>query len=82
MEPSTEALAVWRKTCARVPAARNLPELNPAAWKKVCALAQHGGADFFARHFKTFRVVPDSAPDSFFTGYYQPEIPGIADAEP
>ncbi len=78
LEPSAEALAVWRKSCARLPAARNLPELKPSAWKKVCALAQHGGAgpDFFARHFATFRVVPDSAPDSFFTGYYQPEIPG------
>ncbi|MCW2284425.1 membrane-bound lytic murein transglycosylase A [Rhodoblastus acidophilus] len=75
-EGSSEALAVWRKSCARVPAARNLPELKPAAWKKACAAAQAGGADFFARHFRAYRVVPDSAPDSFFTGYYQPEIPG------
>jgi len=75
---SGEALALWRKTCSKIPAARALPELNPAAWKKVCALAQRGGAspDFFARHFSWHRVVPASAPDSFFTGYFQPEILG------
>jgi membrane-bound lytic murein transglycosylase A len=73
-----EALDLWRKSCGRIPRARNLPELNAAAWKKACAAARGGARapDFFARHFQAFRVIPDSAPDSFFTGYYQPEIPG------
>jgi len=77
-EAEGEALAVWRKSCVKVPASRHLPELNRAAWKAACAAAQRGAdaRDFFARHFQAFRIVPASAPDSFFTGYYQPEIPG------
>jgi membrane-bound lytic murein transglycosylase A len=78
---SAEALAVWRKSCGRVPAARNLTELNTDAWTRACAAARAappgaGSASFFARNFQAFRVVPDAAPDAFFTGYYQPEIPG------
>jgi len=71
-----EALALWRKTCRKVPVAPNLPELSASAWRKACAAAQTGAADVFRRHFQPFRVVPDATPDSFFTGYYQPEIPG------
>jgi membrane-bound lytic murein transglycosylase A len=77
-DASGEALAVWRKSCGRIPFAPNLPELRPEAWKKACAAANgaRSAADFFTGHFRAFRVVPDQAPDSFFTGYYQPEIPG------
>jgi len=71
-----EALALWRKTCRKVPVAPNLPELSAPAWRKACSAAQTGAADVFRRHFQPYRVVPDNAPDSFFTGYYQPEIPG------
>ncbi|MBB4199974.1 hypothetical protein CCR94_03045 [Rhodoblastus sphagnicola] len=75
-EKPGEALAVWRKSCGRLPLAPNLPEFNATAWKKACSAAQAGATDVFRRHFQPFRVVPDAAPDSFFTGYYQPEIPG------
>ncbi len=72
------ALAVWRKGCASAPHPRvNLPELKPEAWKKACAAAKGTATEsFFKSHFQAFRVVPDEAPDAFFTGYYQPEIPG------
>jgi membrane-bound lytic murein transglycosylase A len=81
---SGAALAVWRKSCGRVPAARNLPELRAPAWKKACAAARRAeaGADFFVRHFQPFRVAPETAPDSFFTGYYQPEISGSLTRSP
>lgn len=31
---------------------------------------------FFEANFRPFRVVPDTARDAFFTGYYEPEVQG------
>jgi membrane-bound lytic murein transglycosylase A len=77
-----DALKVFIKTCdAPVQAAHTVEGLDRAAQAKVCAAARNGdGApnarDFFIRHFRPFRVVADPSADAFFTGYYQPEIPG------
>jgi membrane-bound lytic murein transglycosylase A len=74
-----EALKLWRATCGRAPhASQNLPELRIDAWNKACAAAKSAkdAPTFFKERFRAFRVAPDGAPDSFFTGYYQPEIPG------
>ncbi len=77
-----EALRAFEKSCA-APARRSarLSQLRPGGLKKACAAALRGegGANpraFFEQRFQPFRVVADKAPDGFFTGYYQPEIPG------
>lgn len=72
------ALEAWRRHCAVTPSGKNLPELNAAAWRRACVAAQGAqpAPDFFRRRFQAYRVVPETAPDAFFTGYYQPEILG------
>lgn len=77
-----EALRSFAKTCDRpVRSDKVLEGFSPAAQSKVCALARKGeGASdprvFFTRHFRPYLVAVDPAADAFFTGYYQPEIPG------
>jgi membrane-bound lytic murein transglycosylase A len=58
-----------------------VPSLNPAALKRVCAVAgrpeaKNNPRSFFERYFQPHRIIVGSAQDAFFTGYYQPEILG------
>jgi membrane-bound lytic murein transglycosylase A len=77
-----DALKVFVKTCDKpVVAVAVVEKFDRAAQARVCAAARRGdGArnarKFFERHFLPFRVVTEGASDAFFTGYYQPEIPG------
>lgn len=77
-----EALKVFAKTCDKaVRAELQVEGLDLTALAKVCAAARKGdGADdprlFFTRHFRPFKVMAEASGDAFFTGYYQPEIPG------
>jgi membrane-bound lytic murein transglycosylase A len=77
-----EALKAFARTCDRpVRSDKVIEGFNPAAQAKVCASARKGeGASdprvFFTRHFRPYLVVADSSADAFFTGYFQPEIPG------
>ncbi len=77
-----EALKAFIKTCDKA-AQSSLPVdgFDRAAQARVCAAARRGeGAAnpraFFTRRFRAFLVSGDQAGDAFFTGYYQPEIPG------
>ena len=77
-----DALKVFVKTCHNPAAGVAIVEqLDRSAQAKACSAARRGegGRDprkFFTRRFQPFRVVTDGADDAFFTGYYQPEIPG------
>jgi membrane-bound lytic murein transglycosylase A len=77
-----EALKVFAKTCDRpIRSEKAIEGFSPAAQAKVCASARKGeGASdprtFFTRYFRPYLVAVDPAADAFFTGYYQPEIPG------
>jgi membrane-bound lytic murein transglycosylase A len=77
-----EALRTFARTCDK-PARSELQVegLDRNAFARICAAASRGegAADpraFFTRHFRPFRIVADAAGDAFFTGYYQPEMPG------
>jgi membrane-bound lytic murein transglycosylase A len=77
-----EALKVFARTCDRpIRSEKAIEGFSPAAQARVCASARKGeGASdphaFFTRHFRPYLVAVDPAADAFFTGYYQPEIPG------
>jgi membrane-bound lytic murein transglycosylase A len=77
-----EALRVFLKSCATTPhSSATVPTLRMSALKRACAAGMSGESAknpraFFERQFQPFRIVAEKTPDAFFTGYYQPEIPG------
>lgn len=77
-----EALRAFAASCsAPAHASAVVPSLNPAALKRVCAIADGAEAKsnphgFFERYFQPHQILVGSAADAFFTGYYQPEVPG------
>jgi membrane-bound lytic murein transglycosylase A len=77
-----EALTAFLKSCsAPAHASAAIPSLRPGALKKACAAAASSASaanprGFFEQNFQPFRIIAEKTPDAFFTGYYQPEIPG------
>jgi len=77
-----EALRVFLKSCAAPPhSSATVSALRMSALKKACVAGMSGESAknpraFFERQFLPFRIVAEKTPDAFFTGYYQPEIPG------
>jgi membrane-bound lytic murein transglycosylase A len=77
-----EALRAFDKSCSGP--AHSLPmmsSLRQGGLQQACAAAardetKKNPRGFFERYFQPFQIIVDSAPDAFFTGYYQPEISG------
>jgi len=77
-----EALRAFARSCSGpAHSSQIMPPLRQGDLKQICAAATRDEAKtnprgFFERYFQPFQISVDSTPDAFFTGYYQPEIPG------
>jgi membrane-bound lytic murein transglycosylase A len=76
-----EALRAFAKSCSGpAHSSQIMPSLRQSDLKQACAAArdktEKNPRGFFERYFQPFQIIVDSAPDAFFTGYYQPEISG------
>jgi membrane-bound lytic murein transglycosylase A len=77
-----DALSAFVASClAPARSSAVVPSFNPAALKRACAVAERAEANsnprgFFERYFQPYLIIVGAEADAFFTGYYQPEIPG------
>ncbi len=77
-----DALRAFARSCSGpAHSLQIMPSLGQRDLKQACAAAardenRKNPRGFFERYFQPFQITVDSAPDAFFTGYYQPEISG------
>ena len=79
-EASAAALEAFRRACPRLLKRKDQSGLTtPDDWKAPCEDAQGNPADFFARHFEPVRLGDGKG---LATGYFEPEIAGLAHPAP
>ena len=77
-----DALSAFARSCSGPShSLQIMPSLRQRDLKQACAAAardenRKNPRGFFERYFEPFQITANSAPDAFFTGYYQPEISG------
>lgn len=78
--PSATALQAFRRACPRLLKRDDQSGLTiPADWQAACADREPDPASFFARHFAPVRLGDGRG---LATGYFEPEIAGLAAAAP
>jgi membrane-bound lytic murein transglycosylase A len=79
-QPSASALDAFRRACPRLLKREDASGLTaPADWQAACADASKDPAAFFARHFVPVRLGDGRG---LSTGYFEPEIAGLAAPAP